>query len=235
MKTEHQDGQAFIKSKERVQKHGEVFTPKWLVQQMLEYPAMQEKLRDMHATFLEPAAGEGAFLTAILWQKLQYVNQSPASRGEHWQYNTLWALMSIYGIEYLPDNLAIARQRMAATFMGNYRDKTGRDLSRNSDLYRSMRKILHLNLVQGNTLTRKNALGDWIVLQEWEHDDRKNHKRLVTRKPFYYDSLFPDPYRVEGEFDLFNFGGQDDAPLRQYKQVNVLEIWKEELMTNGEV
>lgn len=42
-----------IKSKERVQKHGEVFTPDWMVKKMLSYPEIQEKLQDMHATFLE--------------------------------------------------------------------------------------------------------------------------------------------------------------------------------------
>lgn len=44
-----------IKSKERVQKHGEVFTPDWMVKQMLSYPEIQEKLQDLHATFLEMA------------------------------------------------------------------------------------------------------------------------------------------------------------------------------------
>lgn len=42
-----------IKSKERVQKHGEVFTPDWMVKKMLSYPEIQEKLQDIHATFLE--------------------------------------------------------------------------------------------------------------------------------------------------------------------------------------
>lgn len=42
-----------IKSKERVQKHGEVFTPDWMVKKMLSYPEIQENLQDMHATFLE--------------------------------------------------------------------------------------------------------------------------------------------------------------------------------------
>ena len=42
-----------IKSRERVQKHGEVFTPDWMVKKMLSYPEIQEKLQDMHATFLE--------------------------------------------------------------------------------------------------------------------------------------------------------------------------------------
>lgn len=48
-----------IKSKERVQKHGEVFTPDWMVKKMLSYPEIQEKLQDMHATFLEQQVFDG--------------------------------------------------------------------------------------------------------------------------------------------------------------------------------
>ncbi|WP_288646156.1 hypothetical protein [uncultured Pediococcus sp.] len=66
-----------IKSKDRVQDHGEVFTPKWMVKKMLSEPSIQEKLHDLHATFFEPSAGEAAFLKEILHQKLDYVDQYP--------------------------------------------------------------------------------------------------------------------------------------------------------------
>ena len=35
-----------IKSKDRVQKHGEVFTPSWMVQKMLDTPGIREKTED---------------------------------------------------------------------------------------------------------------------------------------------------------------------------------------------
>lgn len=78
-----------IKSKERVQNHGEVFTPKWMVQKMLAEPAIQAKLQDLHATFLEPSAGEGAFLVEILHQKLNYVDQTASKT--NWPKQALWA------------------------------------------------------------------------------------------------------------------------------------------------
>lgn len=46
-----------IKSKQRVQKHGEVFTPSWMVQKMLDTPGIKEACETVSATFLEPAAG----------------------------------------------------------------------------------------------------------------------------------------------------------------------------------
>ena len=50
-----------IKSKLRVQKHGEVFTPQWVVDKMLSIPGIKEKAENIFATFLEPSAGEGEF------------------------------------------------------------------------------------------------------------------------------------------------------------------------------
>ena len=76
-----------IKSKDRVQHHGEVFTPKWMVKKMLAEPSIQEKLHDLHATFFEPSAGEGAFLKEILHQKLNYVDQ--ISNKTTWKNNAL--------------------------------------------------------------------------------------------------------------------------------------------------
>ena len=65
-----------IKSKERVQKHGEVFTPSWMVQKMLDTPGIREKTADIYATFLEPSAGDGNFLEAILQRKLSAVTRN---------------------------------------------------------------------------------------------------------------------------------------------------------------
>lgn len=58
-----------MKSKHRVQKHGEVFTPQWVIDKMIAIPGIKEKTEDVFATFLEPSAGEGAFLLAIGFQE----------------------------------------------------------------------------------------------------------------------------------------------------------------------
>lgn len=50
-----------IKSKERVQKHGEVFTPDWMVRKMLSYPEIQENFRICTPPFWNPAPGKGPF------------------------------------------------------------------------------------------------------------------------------------------------------------------------------
>ena len=88
-----------IKSKDRVQKHGEVFTPSWMVQKMLDTPGIREKTEDIYATFLEPSAGDGNFLEAILERKLSAVTRNYDKK--NWKTKSLFALSSIYGIEYL--------------------------------------------------------------------------------------------------------------------------------------
>ena len=62
-----------VKSRQRVKAHGEVFTPRRMVDQMLDL--VREDLETgpdfVDRTFFEPAAGDGNFLVAILGRKLQ--------------------------------------------------------------------------------------------------------------------------------------------------------------------
>ena len=60
-----------IKSKKRVADHGEVFTPDWLVEKMLDL--VKGETERIDARFLEPACGSGNFLVPILQRKLAAV------------------------------------------------------------------------------------------------------------------------------------------------------------------
>ncbi len=62
-----------IKSKQRVADHGEVFTPAWMVEAMLDL--MKEETERIDARFLEPACGSGNFLVQILRRKLAAVER----------------------------------------------------------------------------------------------------------------------------------------------------------------
>ncbi|GGE25966.1 hypothetical protein GCM10011510_03850 [Streptococcus himalayensis] len=99
-----------IKSKHRVQKHGEVFTPSWMVQKMLDTPGVKEVCENIHATFLEPSAGDGNFLEAILERKLNAVVQQYDQR--NWKTKSLIALSSIYTVE---DRKKLRQARMSAS------------------------------------------------------------------------------------------------------------------------
>ena len=120
------DEPLLMKSKLRVQKHGEVFTPQWVVDKMLSIPGIKEKAEDLFATFLEPSAGEGAFLLTIENMKFQFALEH--YNKEQWGAYALWALTSIYGIEFLEDNLVAAQQSMLDLFAAFYEDVHGEPL-----------------------------------------------------------------------------------------------------------
>ncbi|MGN8884559.1 methylase [Ligilactobacillus salivarius] len=169
-----------IKSKNRVQKYGEVFTPDGMVKKMLSEPSIQNKLHDIHATFLEPSVGEGAFITEILHQKLTYVDE--ISNKSNWIKNTLWVIASIYGIELLDDNLIIAKQNLVEVLSQHYQNFYQKKLSKNTDLYKSAGYIIDNNIVQGNTLKYTTNSGDLIIFSEWIKRGDKVSQRQFTFK-----------------------------------------------------
>ena len=59
---------SLIKSKKRVADHGEVFTPSWLVEAMLDL--VNDETQRIDSRFLEPACGSGNFLVRVLQRKL---------------------------------------------------------------------------------------------------------------------------------------------------------------------
>ena len=95
-----------IKSKERVRKFAEVFTPDWLVRKMVDL--LPEEAFEAGKTVLEPACGEGAFLADILHRKLSRVK--PGSE------EAFLALASLYGVEIQADNVAACRRRLLDIF-----------------------------------------------------------------------------------------------------------------------
>ena len=211
-----------IKSKERVQHHGEVFTPKWMVKKMLSEPAIQEKLHDLHATFFEPSAGEGAFLKEILHQKLGYVDQ--ISNKSTWKNNALWALMSIYAIELLEDNLIKAKRSMMDVFINHYQAFMQKELSRNTDLYKSAKYVISVNIVQGNTLTFKNSAGKLIEFREWIPSGNKVKQNTFTYKSLFNNDDIDDIDANDGQLSLF--GDIEDADIKASKPVQLTKVYE---------
>ncbi len=83
-----------IKSADRVKNVGEVFTPKKTVDFMLDQPEVKAKVNSLTATFLEPSAGEGAFLVEILRRKLAYA-KTQASDNQDLQNKFLQVLSTL--------------------------------------------------------------------------------------------------------------------------------------------
>ena len=194
-----------IKSKDRVQKHGEVFTPSWMVQKMLDTPGIREKTEDIYANFLEPSAGDGNFLEAILERKLSAVTRNYEKK--NWKTKSLFALSSIYGIEYLEDNLEVARARMFLCYLDWYEDSFGERLSSNTDIYKSAHYLIKKNIVRGNTLTKRHPDSNELIMFS-ELNRVKGYPSLVEEKRFAFAELFGENIDgedkvVEGQLSLF--------------------------------
>jgi SAM-dependent methyltransferase len=90
-----------IKSKERVKKYGEVFTPEHIVKDMCDL--LPKEAWHFNKIFLEPACGDGNFLVEIVRRKLETCKT---------ECDVIHSLMSTYGIDILADNIDKARERV---------------------------------------------------------------------------------------------------------------------------
>src|SRR6478672_9311092 len=81
-----------VKSRHRVKSYGEVFTPRHMVNKMLDLVREDLEIGPdfVDKTFLEPAAGHGNFLVAILHRKLRAVEKKYPI--EKWPEASLFAL-----------------------------------------------------------------------------------------------------------------------------------------------
>lgn len=183
-----------VTSRHRVKTYGEVFTPRHMVDQMLDLvPDELEAGPDfVDKTFLEPAAGHGNFLVAILHRKLHAIaKRYPA---EAWPTESLFALASIYGIELLEDNHQDAKAVMLAEFHG-FHQAHGTPCGPDTDLHRAAAFLIETNIVRGDTLTGQTPTGDDIQFSWWDRIDGKPGE--VRRDPFTLASL-----RDDGGFDF---------------------------------
>ena len=103
-----------IKSKQRVADHGEVFTPEWLVDAMLDL--VKDETERLDSRFLEPACGSGNFLTKILKRKLTTVEIKYAKSEFDRQHYAVLSIMCIYGIELLEDNIIECKANLLEIF-----------------------------------------------------------------------------------------------------------------------
>jgi hypothetical protein len=167
----------FIKSKQRVADHGEVFTPAWMVEAMLNL--VKDESERIDSRFLEPACGSGNFLVQILRRKLAAVElKYGKSDFERRQY-ALLALMCLYGIELLADNIAECRANLLEIFSEYL------ELDESDDLYLAASYVFSQNLVHGDAMRMRAYDGAPIIFAEWGYLG----KGKFQRRDFRLDSL----------------------------------------------
>jgi len=164
---------SLIKSKQRVADHGEVFTPPWLVEAMLDL--VKEESERIDSRFLEPACGSGNFLVRVLKRKLAAVELKFGKSEFEKRHYALLGLMCIYGVELLEDNIAECRANLLE-IIAEY-------LAVNADdeVYQAASFVLSCNLVHGDAMTMKTIDDQPISFAEWGYVGKGKFQRRDFR------------------------------------------------------
>lgn len=168
---------SLVKSKQRVADHGEVFTPDWLVEAMLDL--VKEESERVDSRFLEPACGSGNFLVKVLGRKLAAVELKYGRSAFEKRCYAVLGLMCIYGIELLEDNVAECRENLLAIFD----DYLG--LAADDEVHKAGEHVLAVNIVHGDAMTMLKNDGAAISFAEWGYLG----KGKFQRRDFRFDTL----------------------------------------------
>lgn len=144
-----------IKSKERVQKRGEVFTAEREVNAMLDLVA-DECVRP-ESRFLEPACGTGNFLVAILERKLKAIRGNCNGNVNLYERQSIVAIASLYGVEIMNDNVQTCRKRLYDVWHKEYMDVCKEE---RAGVFDSVKNIIQKNIINGNMLSGMLVDGD---------------------------------------------------------------------------
>lgn len=202
-----------VKSKKRVADHGEVFTPPWMVEAMLDL--VKGETERIDSRFLEPACGSGNFLMQILRRKLAAVEIKYGKSDFEKRHYALFGLMCVYGVELLPDNIVECRGNLLEIFA----EYLGLDAA--DDLYRAASFVLAQNLVHGDALTMLDSGKQPITFAEWGYLGKGKFKR----RDFRFDALIgSSAYSAEGS--LFADLGKHEIfrPVETYPTMTVGEL-----------
>jgi hypothetical protein len=202
-----------IKSKKRVADHGEVFTPPWVVEAMLDL--VKGETERIDSRFLEPACGSGNFLVRVLQRKLGAVELKFGKSEFEKRHYALLALMCIYGIELLADNIAECRANLLEIFADYL------NLDESDDLYRVASYVLSQNLVHGDARAMRAHDSQPIIFAEWGYLG----KGKFQRRDFRFDVLTgSSAFSAEGS--LFAHLGKHEifTPIKSYSAMTVNEL-----------
>ncbi len=203
---------SLFKSKKRVADHGEVFTPAWMVEAMLDL--VKGETERIDSRFLEPACGSGNFLVPVLGRKLAAVELTYGQSDFEKRHFALYALMCTYGIELLADNIAECRANMLEIFADYL------NLDASDDLYRAAFYVLSQNLIHGDAKSMRTTLDQPITFAEWGYLG----KGKFQRRDFRLDTL--TQVSACQKLPLFKSSAKDKIfkPTKTYPPMTVLEL-----------
>ena len=220
-----------VKSKERVADYGEVFTAEREVKAMCDL--VQDMCDQVDKTFLEPACGDGNFLAEILDRKLARVKKDAKADAIQWEWLSIRAVASLYGVDIMQDNAEECRERLFKQWDKAYKAACKKNC--NDETRDSVRYILSKNIVCGNALTmmcvdeNQQDTDTYITFAEFKTCGRMY---MLKRRDYRLDVLLKanekpkdqrQPSMFLDEDDIYNYleinpvtGDYMPKPLREY-------------------
>lgn len=228
-----------VKSRQRVQDHGEVFTNEREVNAMLDM--VKQETERIESRFLEPACGDGNFLAEVLRRKLAVVNaRYRRSLAEYEKYAFI-AVGSIYGVELLHDNTVACRERLFDIIEVDYLRVCRRKPT--PGFLDAIRYVLERNILSGNALSLKQVdengtdTDEPIIFSEWSIVTGNK----VKRRDFRLDEML-EGSSSQTQMPLFGLSGTPTSeweldpetgamipkPIWEYPMVSFYEVQNNE-------
>ncbi|MGW9111871.1 hypothetical protein [Microbacterium sp. NPDC055683] len=180
----------------------EVYTHKREVDAMLNLvPGMfpsEERPGDTDKKFLEPACGSGNFLEEILTRKLEFVTTARYGIGAQFEFRTLRALASIYGIDINSENVEESRDRLRAA-VASHIDMEMNTKPASSGFADAVDVVLETNII------RADSLADTASIMFVDYRPSRGHTFVREWSPM-------QPAEEQGLLAVFNTW-QDTTPV----------------------
>jgi len=220
-----------VKSKQRVADHGEVFTAEREVNAMLDL--VKQETERIDSRFLEPACGNGNFLSEILRRKLAIVENSYAKNQPEYERYAVLAVSSIYGIDILPDNVNECCERLYDIFNEIYTTFYANQCK--EECRRSIKYLLKKNILWGDALDLKTPDDEAkpIVFSEWSLINNNIKRRDFTLANLLKGDLhtYNAAKYKSNEIPLFSDEGDPaflPTPVGDYPLIHFLKLGENE-------
>ncbi len=205
------------KTKDRIRLYAEVNTNNKTVNNILDL--VKDETYNIESRFLEPACGDGNFLTEIFSRKLKTLSTRYSKNKTDYEKYSILSVGSIYGIDILKDNVRLAREKLLNNYINQYKKiftKTYNNL-----MFNSVEFILSKNIIHGNAVNLKDSLDNNIVFYEWS----LINTNFVKIREFEFSELLANQ-KIEGPNLFSDLGDSAFIPksIKEYKPIHYLQL-----------
>jgi hypothetical protein len=190
---------------------------------------VKDESERIDSRFLEPACGDGNFLSEILNRKLKVVKSKYGKNHSDYEKYSIVALTSIYGVELLQDNVEECIKRLYDIWNVQYTKNCKKDA--NNKVRKAAKYILEKNILCGDALTLLKSDKTPIIFAEWSLVQGSQ----IKRRDFRLDQMM-EGHNDQTSLDMFVQGSEWEydkeidamvpAPIKEYGLTDYWEVQK---------